>query len=69
MADEAKFQNGDLVSLKSGGPVMVVVRADYNANDAYCRYWNPATSEYAGGQFAHFSLEKRDKPDVFSRAN
>jgi uncharacterized protein YodC (DUF2158 family) len=50
------MQVGDIVKLKSGGPLMTVLSVDNNQNVS-CVYWNASTSAYDARAFAAVVLE------------
>ncbi|TCM07453.1 DUF2158 domain-containing protein [Sphingomonas sp. PP-CC-3G-468] len=54
MANEAAFKPGDLVQLKSGGPVMTVSWS--NNDELGCQWWNDAKSEYVIQRFVPAAL-------------
>lgn len=63
-----QFKNGDLVRLKSGGPVMTVqfIRDGY-AQDAECAWFICKTNKLAS--FAHDSLEKYESVEPNTKLN
>ncbi|MBH8569366.1 DUF2158 domain-containing protein [Microvirga sp. STS02] len=64
MAEESKFAPGDIVRVKSGGPVMTVVN---HVEDGryYCTWWQPKRGELVFDFFYPVILEKATEPDHF----
>jgi uncharacterized protein YodC (DUF2158 family) len=59
MNDNTKFKEGDLVRLKSGGPLMTY-GGESMTGEAICK-WFDKTNEKSGN-FGHALLEKSEKP-------
>lgn len=56
--EKLKFNNGDVVQLKSGGPCMTINES--NDNSAMC-IWFPNDSGVSCGNFNFFALKKIEK--------
>ena len=54
------FKTGDLVKLKSGGPLMTVRGTDREGLDVRCD-WFDSTNDYKTAWFASDSLNPQDK--------
>lgn len=54
------FSSGDIVTLKSGGVPMTVIRM-YNANQVLCAYYNPVTGEFKESYFYSICLTSKKK--------
>jgi uncharacterized protein YodC (DUF2158 family) len=58
-----KFQEGDKVRLRTGGPDMIVDWCDTTYNQYTCSYWDQKKQETSQQRYTEGSLEKMDDFD------
>jgi uncharacterized protein YodC (DUF2158 family) len=56
MAEETTFEVGDLVQLRSGGPIMTVSWVQPGRDELTCHWFNDATAEFLTTRFVPATL-------------